>query len=261
MTIEDKIKDIRTNKKIGLMGHIVAGFPDIKTSLNAALGICEGGADFLEVQFPFSDPTADGSTIEGACYTALSEGFKVDGGFGIVKKLTDSVDIPVFIMTYANIVYRYDIEKFIMKAKESGCSGLIIPDMPLDNDEGLNELCIKHRIANIFVVAPGADKMRIKELSQAGSGLLYTVARRGITGRKTQISGEVEDWIKFVKNNSSLPIATGFGIQSKEQIKELVGKSDIAVVGSFFVNAIRDAVKNGEDVNKKLFSLTKNLID
>jgi len=184
MKIDDKIKEIKKNKKIGFMGHIIAGFPDIETSYQAALGICEAGADFLEVQFPFSDPTADGSTIEGACYESLSNGFKIKNGFEIVKRLTQNVTIPILIMTYSNIVFKYGIEEFVKMAKSSGATGLIVPDIPIDNDENLNIFCKNYDIANIFVVAPGCDGKRIKRLSQTGSGFLYTVARRGITERK-----------------------------------------------------------------------------
>ncbi|HPO49922.1 MAG TPA: tryptophan synthase subunit alpha [Spirochaetota bacterium] len=260
MKIEDKIKKIKENKKIGFMGHIIAGFPNIQTSYEAALGICEAGADFLEVQFPFSDPTADGATIEDACYVSLANGFKIESGFDIVKKLSTNTSTLIFIMTYSNIVFRYGVEKFVKKAKESGASGLIIPDLPLEEDESLNQICKENDMANIFVAAPGADAARIKKISRAGNGLLYAVARRGITGKKTDIDNEVENWLKLVRENSILPVATGFGIQTKSQVESLVNKTDIAVVGSFFVKTIKEAVEKKHNVKDRLFNATKEFI-
>lgn len=260
-TINELIKEIKNDKKIGFMGHIIAGYPDINISYEAGLGICEGGADFLEVQFPFSDPPADGPTIEEACYKSLESGFTIEKGFELIKKLTSQTQTIIFIMTYANIIYKYGIEKFIVKSKDVGAQGVIIPDIPFENDEGLNDICKKYNVANIFVAAPGADAERIKTLSKTGSGILYTVVRRGITGKKTELDKNVFEWLKLVKDNSKLPVAAGFGIQTKEQIEELVGHCEIAVVGSFFVRTINNAIEKNWDVKEKLFNVTKSLID
>lgn len=246
ISIKDKINNIRAKNKIGFMGHVIAGYPDIDSSYQAALGICEGGADFLEVQFPFSDPTADGPSIEGACYEALNKGFKITNGFNLVKKLADNTDTVILIMTYANIIFKYGIKKFIDDAKKNQAKGLIIPDIPFESDEGLTEYSKKNNIDNIFIAAPGSSPERIKNLSQKGSGFLYTVARRGITGKKSEINEESKEWFDTVKKNSVLPIAVGFGIRSKEQIDILKNYCDIAIAGSYFVDVIKETKsKNG----------------
>jgi tryptophan synthase alpha chain len=216
--------------------------------------------DFLEIQFPFSDPFADGPIIEGACYTALENGFKIEKGFNLVGEITKASEIPVFIMTYGNIIFKYGIEKFIIKAKENGVSGFIIPDIPPEQDEGLNDLIRKHGLTNILLVTPSCDAKRIKYISGICSGFLYTVMRRGITGKKTDIDHEVNDYLELVKANSSMPIAVGFGIQSKDQIKYLENKADIAIAGSYLVKAISDAYKNKENISEKLKLSLKNLI-
>lgn len=255
--INDKLNE---SKAIGFMGHVIAGYPDLASSVAAAKGICEGGADYLEVQFPFSDPMADGPTIESACYTALEAGFKVEEGFKIVKQLSEETETAILIMTYANIVYKYGVEAFMKRAKESGCQGIIIPDFPVESDEGLAKACRKNDISLILIAAPGADAARIKTLSETGSGFLYTVARRGITGRKTDISDEVVKWLTYVKDNSQLPIAAGFGIRSKEQIDQITGHADIAIVGSYFVNQISEAVQEQKDVRQIMKECTANLL-
>lgn len=258
--ISERIQNIKDQNKIGLMGHVIAGYPDIQSSYEAALGICEGGADLLEIQFPFSDPTADGPTIEAACYDSIKRGFTVDKGFELVKKIASETTALVLIMTYANIIYKYGIERFISKAKDSGVQGLIIPDIPIDSDEGLNDLCKKNNIDNILIAAPGASIERIKKLNKSGSGFIYTVIRRGITGKKTEINEEAFEWISTVRENSFLPIAVGFGIQSNEQIKELINKCNIIVVGSHFVRKINRFFYDKKDLKSGMMNETKELM-
>jgi len=258
--INDKVNEIIKNNRIGFMGHIIAGFPNHAESMNAGLGICEGRADFLEVQFPFSDPTADGPIIEGACYQAINNGFTIDSGFKLVKELSLKTNTILIIMTYANIIYKYGIKKFVVKAKESGANGLIIPDIPIENDEGLNTLCNKNNIANILIVTPGSSTERILQLSEIGSGFLYTVARRGITGKKSEIDDETKNYLKKVKDNSKLPIAVGFGIRTNEQIKALKDYCSIAIVGSHFVNIINESYKTGKNIKESLKMEMKNLL-
>lgn len=250
--IAEKLKNIKAEKRIGFMGHIVAYYPDYKSSLDAGVAICKAGADFLEVQFPFSDPTADGPTIESACYTAIENGFKVENGFKLVEEIVRNSDTAILIMTYANIVYKYGVSDFIQKAKEIGASGLIIPDLPPEEDEGLIEKAESNDIDTILIATPGDDEKRIKELSNKGSGFLYTVARRGITGKKTTIDNDAKEWFTLVRKNSLLPVAIGFGINSKEQIEELKDYCDIVVIGSHFVKIIKDAYEKKKSIKVAL---------
>ncbi len=259
--INDKINEIRKNSRIGFMGHVIAGFPDYTSSLQAASGICEGGADFLEIQFPFSDPTADGPAIEGACYEALENGFRIKDGFKMIEELKKKHNTVILIMTYANLIFRYGIKKFVDRAKSAGAGGLIIPDVPIESDEGLNEIARNNQIDNILITTPGDSAERIRELSNSGSGFLYTVARRGITGRKSEFNKEAKEWFELVKNNSALPIAVGFGIRTKEQIRELKNYCDIAIMGSFLVNVIKDAYNEKKDIKNELKQTVENLLN
>jgi tryptophan synthase alpha chain len=260
MKIENQIEKIKKTKKIGFMGHIIAGFPTLEDSKTAAFTLIKSGTDFLEIQFPFSDPFADGPIIEGACYKSLENGFTIEKGFELVKEISASTDIPIFIMTYGNIIFKYGIEKFIKKAKENGTDGFIIPDIPPEQDEGLNSIVKKYGLTNILLVTPSCDAERIRYVSNIGSGFLYTVMRRGITGKKTDLDKEVNDYLSLVRKNSSLPIAVGFGIQTNEQIKYLEDKAEIAIAGSFLVKTISDAYKNQENISEKLKISIKNLL-
>jgi tryptophan synthase alpha chain len=260
LKIDNKIKDIIIDKRIGFMGHIIASYPDYNNSLNAALGICESGADFLEIQFPFSDPTADGTAIVEACNDSLNKGFKIEDGFKLVEEVATKTKTIVLIMSYANLIFKYGVERFVRRAVTANASGLIIPDLPIENDEQLNDICKANNIANILLVAPGSDKERIKKISSIGDGFLYTVARRGITGNKTEIDDETKKWLKLVKDNSKLPIAVGFGIQNKEQIKQLKDYCQIVIIGSHFVKIIKEAYQKGDDLKVRLFNETTELL-
>lgn len=259
MKISDKLNE--KTKAIQLMGHVIAYFPDYNSSLAAAKGIIDGGVDYLEVQFPFSDPTADGPAIEGACYRALESGFNVEEGFKLAGELVEyAQNVPILIMTYANIIFHYGMEGFIKKAKSIGVSGFIIPDLPPDADEGLNKLALENGLDNVVIVTPGADAERIRYLSEAGSGFLYTVIRRGITGEKTDFNDEAYNWLELVKNNSFLPIAAAFGIKENSHIMALQGKAPIAVIGSHFVRCIDKAVSEKGDIYKYLKEETATIM-
>ncbi len=238
--IDSKLEQIRNEGRIGLMGHIIAGFPDIESSYQAAMGIVEGGIDFMEIQIPFSDPTADGPTIEGACYKALASGFKVKDGFALLRKITSSCEIPVLIMTYGNIVYKYGVQKFIEDVKNNGGAGVIIPDIPVESDENLNKYCRDNDIKNIMICAPTTTDQRLKKLSSRGTGFIYTILREGTTGAITNITEQSIERIQKIKSICKLPIAVGFGIRSSEQIKALKGHADIAIAGSYFVKVIEE---------------------
>lgn len=250
--INERLNKIKNENRIGFMGHIIAGFPNYDSSLEAALAICETGADFLEVQFPFSDPTADGPTIEEACYVAINNGFKVEKGFELIMEITTKTETVILVMTYANIVYKFGIERFLERAKEAGACGLIVPDLPPEQDEGLIEKAKRLNIDVILITTPGDDANRIKELSKKTGGFLYTVARRGITGKKTEINIEAKEWFSLVKRNATVPIAIGFGINSKEQINALKEYCDIVIIGSYFVKIIKEAYEKKRSITDSL---------
>ena len=252
-------------KKIALMGHIVAGFPSFEASLKAALGIAQGGAEYLEVQFPFSDPNADGIAIANACEVALQGGFNTDLGFEFIAKLQEKLaqnhlTTKLLIMTYGNILFCYGVKKFLKKAKQCGIYGLIVPDLSLHNDEKLFKKARKFRLENIALIAPLTKPKRMKRLSKASGAFDYVVARNGITGDTTQIDASLLRYIELVKKHCEKPLALGFGIQSKEQIDALRGIVPIAIVGSAFVRYINKVCKEEGEISEKLCAFTKELL-
>lgn len=244
---------MKNSAKVSLMGHIVGGYPNKDLSIQAALGICEGGASYLEVQFPFSDPSADGPIIEEACNVALKNGFTIDDGFEIVQILSHQSNTKILIMTYANIIFSYGVLEFVKKAKICGAKALIVPDLPYESDEKLREIAKSYEIGVIELIAPGADAKRIQKLSKVSKDFVYVVARTGTTGKKTQINEKLFEWLEFVKSHCDKKIALGFGIYSNEQVVALQDIIDIVIAGSYFVKKInsrnpqeniRDTLKN-----------------
>lgn len=262
----------KSKKKIPqtqLMGHIIAGYPNMESSLNAALGICYAGANYLEVQFPFSDPNADGAVIEEACDKSIAQGFKVSSGFALLSTLSSLLkqskcNTRLIVMTYANVMFHYGIEAFIKEAKKSGAWGIITPDLPIESDEELRKYGKKHHIAIISLIAPKSSTKRIAKVAKISDEIVYVVARAGTTGEKTQLNRDLFDYVNLVRKKCKKPIALGFGINSYEQVKALEGKVDIIVAGSYFVRFINELSKSQEltpqDYMQKLQSHAQNLM-
>ncbi|PAF45036.1 tryptophan synthase subunit alpha [Helicobacter sp. 11S02596-1] len=250
-------------KNIQLMGHIIAGYPNKASSIEAGLGICNGGADFLEIQFPFSDPSADGPIIQNACNVSLEDGFKIQDGFDIASTLAQNTQTQILLMTYANIVFVYGVENFVIKAKACGIKALIIPDLPFECDENLRKIAKKYGVDVIELITPGMDAKRIAKLSKTRSDFVYVVARSGTTGKKTEMEASLFEWIDFVKKHSNKKIALGFGIRSNDQIQALKNHVDIIVAGSYFVEKITDEIRSKpqtKDLSSALKHATQTLM-
>lgn len=239
-----------------VMSHLIAGYPDKKGYEKAVKGLKDGGADILELQIPFSDPTADGPVITAACEDAIKTGFKVSEIFDYIKISQRSGFKEIFIMTYANIAYSYGIEKFIKDMKDANVKGLIIPDLPIEDEEGFYDICFKERIIAVPVAVINMLPERVKLLKSKPFKDIYVAIRVGTTGQETEIDNSVKNFLKEFKEYT---IYAGFGIRSSKQIKALEGISDIAVVGSYFTNTIKESSANNEDIYKKIKSAMQTL--
>ncbi len=243
-------------EKNKIMAHLVAGYPDIETSLRFAKTLIESGVSALEIQFPFSDPTADGPAIERACSLALENGFRVDDGFALVKKLSSLTDIPLFIMTYGSIAYTGGIGNFVEKAANAGSHGLIVPDLPFDYDEGLYALCRKSGLECVPVLVPSMAEERIEKIISLKSGFLYAALRSGTTGSKTLIDDSCRQFLEKLAGKGPKVMA-GFGLRSREQIAQLEGLADFFIVGSALVAILEEiTAASGDESCRKKMSLS-----
>jgi tryptophan synthase alpha chain len=233
------------NKAV-VMSHMIAGFPNKGDDLKVIQSLVDAGVSALEIQFPFSDPSADGPTIQSACNRALEGGFKVKEGFALVKKAKElAPDIPIFLMSYASIVVQKGIKAFVQEAKESGVTALIIPDLAPGSDEGLYGEAREQGLEVVPVVVPTMTEERIQEVSAWKSPYLYTAIRVGITGTHTAISNEIVAFLKRMRSGGSQVMA-GFGIDNREQIKVLSPYADWLVVGSAIVRKTEEAKSSGD---------------
>jgi len=256
--IEQKLKEIKSGKRIGLMTHVVIGYPSLQETISLVKTMADSGVDFVELQIPFSDPLADGPTIMKACEQSLAQGTKVKDAFVVMKKLSSQVSIPLLFMAYYNTVFQYGVDRFCHDAKAAGTSGLIVPDMPLDEEkyEHFYATAKKYDLHTIQVISPASTPERLKKNAAAANGFVYCTARQGITGAKKELDPSLRAYLKNVKKVFDIPVAVGFGISRREHISALQKEADIAIVGS----AIIDVIRNNE-MSKRMSAVKEYLSD
>jgi tryptophan synthase alpha chain len=211
------------------------------------------GASAIELGLPFSDPVADGETIQQAGIRALKSGTTVQGVFDTLKQSKDR-QIPIILMTYMNPVYHYGIEAFAKACVESGVSGLIVPDLPMEEEQMVTDVFGQHDLALIRLVALTSSAERQQELKKRTEGFLYAVTVTGTTGERQTFTGRVHQYLANLKEGATTPVLAGFGVSSEEQVKSLSQHCDGVVVGSRIVKAFHDGEK---DVIKALIEASK----
>lgn len=240
--IDMQLEKLRVEGRKGLMTHVVVGYPSLDATVPLVAAMEEAGADFVELQIPFSDPLADGPVILGACETALANDTKVRDAFAAATKLSKKVKIPLLFMGYANTVYQYGVDKFCEVAAAAGISGLIIPDMPLEaaEREGLLQGCRKYGLHNIITLAPSSTPERLSLNSATASGFAYCMGYQGITGGQIDVNEGTRRYLAGVREHIAVPLALGFGITNREQLLAAQEHADIAVVGSALISRLKD---------------------
>ena len=247
--------------KIKLMSHLVAGYPTDSLALEAARSLVKGGADILEIQLPFSDPSADGPAIQTACTKVLERGYRTKDGLNFISQIhKEFPGITIYLMSYGSLVYTPGVDNFCRMASEAGVNGMIIPDLPFDHDEGLTKACKKYGMINIPVAAPSMSEERLKKLSHAGFPYIYAALRTGITGTYTSIDEGTLDFLSKVSSGGS-KVYGGFGISKGEQAKALASSVEAIVAGSVFVRIITENRDDGKKlalaVEEKARELTR----
>ena len=225
-------------QNIKLMSHLVAGYPTDELSLEAARALIRGGADILEIQLPFSDPSADGPAIQTACTEVLSRGYRTKDGLRFISQIhAEAPDTPLYLMSYGSLIYTPGVATFCRRAADAGITGMIIPDLPFDFDEGLTAACTANGMVNIPVAAPSMSAERLHKLAHAGFPYIYAALRTGITGTDTQIDAATLEFLRKVSAGGS-KIYGGFGISSGAQAQALAASVEAVVAGSVFVRLI-----------------------
>lgn len=245
--------------KIKLMSHLVAGYPTDELSFAAARALVDGGADILEIQLPFSDPSADGPAIQTACTEVLKRGYHTADGLAFIAKLhKEFPQIKIYLMSYGSLIYTPGVENFCKRAAEAGVTGMIIPDLPFDYDEGLTAACRANGMENIPVAAPSMSAERLSKLANAGFPYIYAALRTGITGTDTKIDDNTKKFLSAVAAGGS-KIYGGFGISSGEQARALADKVEAIVAGSVFVRLITENKNNPDALYKAVRAKAEEL--
>ena len=255
-----KIADAFANGK-AFIPFLTCGDPDLETTEKLIGAIAEAGVDLIELGIPFSDPTAEGPVIQDANLRALSVGTTTDKIFDMVRRVRQTVSIPMVFMTYANVIFSYGADRFLKTAAEIGMNGIIVPDVPFEEKQEFEPLCQKYGLDQISMIAPTSHD-RIRAIAEQANGFLYCVSSLGVTGTRTAITTDIGAMVKLVKEVKDIPCAVGFGISTPEQADSMCRQADGAIVGSAIVKLIaqygRDSVQPVADYVRTMKTACRN---
>ena len=248
--IQKKFSDLKRKKKKALIVYITAGDPSIAATYKFAAEFDKSKVDILELGVPFSDPIADGPTIQAASLRALKNRVNLNKIFVLVKKIREKSEIPIVLMTYYNPVYRYGIKNFTEAAKKCGVDGVIVPDLPPEEANDLIKQSKKRDLKHIFLLSPTSSYERMKLVSKKSSGFIYYVSLTGVTGARRKLPPEITDKVKKIKRLTKKPVCVGFGISTPKQAGAIAKIADGVIVGSAIIKMIEKNIKHKNLVEK-----------
>jgi tryptophan synthase alpha chain len=248
--------DTATTERAGaVVGYLPAGFPDIATSVDAAVALAENGVDVIELGLPYSDPVIDGPVIQRATEASLANGFRVADVFDVVRAITERADVPVLVMTYWNPVLRYGVDRFADDLVAAGGSGLITPD--LVPDEAREWIAASDRTGadRVFLAAPSSSDLRMARAVEESRGFVYAVSTMGVTGVRAGVDSAARSVVSRLRDAGVERACVGLGISTAEQVSEVLAYADGAIIGSAFVRALQDEGVAG--VGRRAADLTR----
>jgi tryptophan synthase alpha chain len=237
--IQETFEQLRAQRKTGIIPFVTVGFPDVETTLDLVAALVDAGADVIELGVPFSDPLADGATIQKAGHHALQNGVSLRRCLEVCATLRHrGIETPLVLMGYYNPLLALGIEEFVDRAQEAGVDGLIVVDLPPEESGPLREAAIVRGIDVISLLTPTSTEQRVAAACATASGFVYCVSVAGVTGARAQVSREGLRLVQTVRRHTELPIAMGFGLSSREHVEAVGEYADAAVVGSALVDVI-----------------------
>ena len=256
--IKNKFKELKQKKQKAFGVFLTAGYPSLEYSKDIFKIILDAEVDFIEIGLPFSDPMADGPLIQHSSQIAIEQNTSVEECFKLVKEIRKiNNEIPIILMGYYNPIHYYGNLKFIKKAVLSGIDGLIIVDLPMEEDEEFYNLSYKNNLPLIRLVTPTTDEERLKKILKNAHSFVYYVSVTGITGTKSASVNDVKNKIKVIKKITNLPVIAGFGIKNSVDAKKMSSISDGIVIGSSLVNKIEEVYKKKNGLNE-IFKFLKS---
>jgi tryptophan synthase alpha chain len=229
-----KIRDAFAGGK-AFVGYVMGGDPSIEKTEEYILAMASNGADIIEIGVPFSDPIAEGPVIQRANIRALSAGVTMDILFDMTSRLRTRINTPFVFLTYLNPVFHYGYDAFCRKCADSGINGVIIPDMPYEEQGEIADYCVKYEVDLISLAAPTSSE-RIRQIAENAHGFLYMVSSMGVTGERAKITSDLAGMVALARSASDIPVAVGFGVHTPAQAAEIARIADGVIVGSAFVN-------------------------
>lgn len=253
-----KFEELKRNKATALIPYIMAGDPSLEDTAMLISEVEKAGADILELGVPFSDPLADGPTIQRAAMKALQSGTDIKKVLGVVKEARKTTSMPIILMLYYNLVFKYGEEKFVRDAVKAGVDGVIIPDLPPDEATDLMRFASGAGLDIIFLLAPTSSPDRVEMVRKSSSGFVYYVSLTGVTGARSSVDAGIRPLVESVRRITGMPVCVGFGISKPEQAKMVAGWSDGVIVGSAIVGII-DRAKDTKSMLKDVGIFVKSL--
>jgi tryptophan synthase alpha chain len=239
--ISKRFAGLRAAGELGLVAYITAGDPSLDNTYKFVLALAEAGADVIELGVPFSDPLADGPTIQRASERALKSGATLAGVLELVRRIRQSSQVPLVLFSYYNPILQMGLEKFAAVAAQAGADGVLATDLTPEESEDYRRILHAQQLDTIFLAAPTSSDERLQKIAACSSGFLYLISRTGVTGAKDALSDELPGLLRHVRQFTELPIAVGFGISLPGHVSVLGGLADAAVVGSALVAEIEKA--------------------
>ncbi len=241
------------------MPFITAGDPSLDISHRLLLELERQGADIVELGIPFSDPIADGATIQRSSQRSLENGTNINNVLELVRRVRRESQLPLAFMTYYNLVYHYGEERFVGDAVNAGADGLIVPDLPPEEADNLLAIADKYGLDIIFLLAPTSTPERIRLVSKAARGFIYYVSLTGITGARGELAKGIEEQVRAIAKETDKPIAVGFGISNPKQAARIAACADGVIVGSALINIIEANMGDDEALIKKAGEFVRSL--
>src|SRR6266478_6184382 len=239
--ISKRFAELRASGELGIVAYITAGDPTLDATLKFVLALAEAGADVVELGVPFSDPLADGPTIQRASERALKAGATLAGVLDLVRRIRQSSQVPLVLFGYYNPILQMGLEKFAAAASSAGADGVLVTDLTPEESEEYRRIMAAHHLDTIFLGAPTSTDERLARIAACSSGFLYLISRTGVTGAKDALPDDLPALLRRTRRVTQLPIAVGFGISLPGHVSVLGGLADAAVVGSALVSEIEKA--------------------
>jgi len=249
--IEKTFKDLKAKSQKAFIPFLTCGYPDMEGFMATYKLLDDAGADIIEIGIPFSDPLADGPVIQRTSKIAIENGINTDKVFEAIRDIRRTSSTPIAILVYFNMVYKYGVERFLSNAAGAGANGVIIPDLPVEEYGDYSKYFKNSGIDNIMIASLTSDDKRLEAIGNAGNGFVYCVSLKGVTGVRSRLSGELEEFLTRLRRVTSLPLAVGFGISTPEQVKAIKDKCDGIIMGS----KILDILLKEDDLDKGLEKL------